>query len=153
MAEEQKTEQQAEQQFEIQRIYVKDLSFESPNSPELFLSEWQPEVNIDLKVDHHKIEDHVFEVSLTVTVTAKAGEKTAFLVEVKQAAIFLIDGFDDEQLNHMLGSFCPGILYPYAREVVSDVVNRGSFPQLLLAPINFDALYQQQMTEGQKADA
>ncbi|PIQ44306.1 MAG: protein-export chaperone SecB [Gammaproteobacteria bacterium CG11_big_fil_rev_8_21_14_0_20_46_22] len=143
----------AEQQFEIQRLYLKDASFEAPNTPELFLREWQPEVSIDLNVENKNIEGDIYEVSLLVTVTAKADEKTAFLVEVKQAAIFTIAGFDDEQRGHMLGAFCPNILYPYAREAVSDLVNRASLPQLLLAPINFDALYQQQRQGGGKQDA
>jgi preprotein translocase subunit SecB len=138
---------QPEQRFEIQRLYIKDLSFESPNAPALFQTEWQPEVNIDLNVGHQALEDGNYEVVLTVTVTTKGGEKTAFLAEVKQAGIFTIAGFPKEQLDHMLGAFCPNILYPYAREAISDVVTRGSFPQLLLSPINFDALYQQQQSK------
>lgn len=142
-----------QQQFEIQRLYLKDASFEAPNTPELFLREWQPEVSIDLNVENKNIEGDIYEVALLVTVTAKADDKVAFLVEVKQAAIFTIAGFDDEQRGHMLGAFCPNILYPYAREAVSDLVNRASLPQLLLAPINFDALYQQQQQGGGKKDA
>jgi len=150
MSEQQENPQQNQQRFEIQRLYTKDLSFESPNSPQLFLREWQPEVNIDLNVEHSKIEDDIYEVALKITVTAKAEDKTAFLVEVQQAGIFTVGGFEQDQLNHMLGSLCPGILYPYARETVSDLVNRGSFPQLLLSPVNFDAFYQQKMTGGEK---
>jgi len=136
---------QPQQRFEIQRIYVKDMSFEAPNSPKVFLEQnWQPEISIDLNIDHNEIEKGVYDVVLTVTTTAKAKDSTAFLVEVKQAGIFAIEGFEEEQLNHMLGAFCPNILFPYARETISDVITRGSFPQLLLAPINFDALYQQQ---------
>jgi len=141
----------AEPQFAIQRLYVKDISFESPNSPDLFLKEWQPEVSIDLNVDHQKLDNSNYEVALTVTVTAKGEDKTAFLAEVKQAAIFTIEHFPEDQMGHMLGALCPGILYPYAREAISDLVNRGSFPQLLLAPINFDALYQQQQSGDKKS--
>jgi preprotein translocase subunit SecB len=143
-------DQQPEQQFEIQRLYVKDLSFEAPNTPAIFLQEWQPEVAVDLNVEHTVIEKDAYEVVLTVTVTAKGKDKTAFLIEVKQAAIFAISGFPEDQIKPMLGAFCPNILFPYAREVVSDVVNRGSFPQLLLAPINFDALYQQQIQAAEE---
>lgn len=143
---------ETEQNFEIQRIYTKDISFESPNSPKIFLEkEWQPEISVDLNVAHDKLDDTTYEVTLTVTCTAKANEKTAFLAEIKQAGIFAITGFEEEQVDHMLGAFCPNILFPYAREVVSDTVNRGSFPQLLLAPINFDALFQQQKEAAQQA--
>ncbi len=143
---------EAEQRFEIQRIYTKDLSFESPNSPEIFLEkDWQPEISVDLNLDHRELEDSTYEVSLTVTATAKIGDKTAFLTEVTQAGIFAIAGFEGEQIEHMLGAFCPNVLFPYAREAVSDMVTRGSFPQLLLAPINFDALYQQQKEAVEQA--
>ncbi len=135
-----------QQRFEIQRIYTKDLSFESPNSPRVFLEKnWQPEMSIDLNITHNQLDEpNTYEVVLVVTATAKIDDKVAFLAEIKQAGIFAISGFEEEQVNHMLGAFCPNVLFPYAREVVSDIVTRGSFPQLLLAPINFDALYQQQ---------
>ena len=137
MAEEQ------QQQFEIQRLYIKDTSFESPNTPDLFREEWQPEVNIDLQTKSSILDGDVHEVVLTVTATTKIGDKTAFLVEVQQAGIFTLGGFDKEQLAHMLGSFCPNILFPYAREAMSDLVVRGGFPPLYLTPVNFDALYAQ----------
>ena len=146
------TKTETEQRFEIQRIYTKDLSFESPNTPDVFLQEnWQPEIAIDLNIADTKLENETYEVVLTVTATAKAKDATAFLAEVKQAGIFAISGFSEEQVKHMLGAFCPNVLFPYAREAISDIVTRGSFPQLLLAPINFDALYQQQMQEATKA--
>jgi preprotein translocase subunit SecB len=139
---EQASEQQAQGQFALQRIYVKDLSFEAPNAPKVFLGTWQPEVNLDLSTSTSRLEDGKnYEVVLSLTVTVKNDNQTAFLVEVKQAGIFLIDGFGDDQLPQLLGAYCPTVLFPYARETVSDVVSRGSFPQLLLAPINFDAAF------------
>jgi preprotein translocase subunit SecB len=140
----QPTPQTAQPEFAIQRLYVKDLSLETPNCPQIFLEPWEPELNMDLGTDASLIlEEGIREVVLTVTVTVKIKTKVAFLVEVKQAGIFALKGFGDEQLRHMLGSFCPNILYPYAREVVSDAVMRAGFPQLYLAPVNFDALYEQ----------
>lgn len=136
--------------FTIQRIYTKDISYEAPNTPAVFREDWKPEVNVDLQTKTDKIEDGVFDVVLHLTVTVKMADKTAFLCEVKQAGIFTLKGFPDEQLNHALGSMCPGILYPYAREAISDIVTRGGFPQLLLAPVNFDALYLQHLDQQKK---
>lgn len=137
-------------EFAIQRMYVKDLSLEAPNTPQVFLEPWEPEMHMDLATDASTVlEEGVREVVLTVTVTVKIKTKVAFLVEVKQAGIFAVKGFTDEQLHHMLGSFCPNILYPYAREVVTDSVMRAGFPQLYLAPVNFDVLYEQQKQEQQ----
>lgn len=140
-------------QFAIQRIYLKDLSFETPNSPAVFATQWQPEVNVELNSGGSRLSDDVFEVVLTLTVTCKAGDKTAYLVEVQQAGIFTIAGFDENTLSGMLGSYCPNILFPYARETISSLVSKGSFPQLLLAPINFDALYAQHLSRQQEAGA
>ena len=140
-----------EAQFMIQRIYVKDLSFETPNTPAVFQQQWEPELNLDLNTQSTKLEENIYEVVLTVTVTVSNKETTAFLVEVKQAGIFTIQGAQGPQLDHLLGSFCPGILYPYAREAITSQVLRGSFPQLVLAPINFDALYMQKMEEQKQA--
>lgn len=128
-------------QFAIQRIYVRDISFEVPGAPEAFTVEWKPEVKLDLNTKNNKLSDNSFEVVLTVTVTANNQDKVAFLAEVQQAGIFLINGMPQEQIQHLLGAYCPNVLFPYAREAISDLVNRGSFPQLLLAPVNFDALY------------
>ena len=147
MSEAQNTDQNAqtaEPQFAIQRIYVKDMSFETPNSPRVFTEQWDPSINVDLNTSANPLADSVYEVVLSVTVTAKQKDKTAFLVEVQQAGIFSIAGMNEAEVGHMLGSFCPNILFPYVREVVADLVNRGSFPQLNLAPVNFDALYAQQ---------
>jgi preprotein translocase subunit SecB len=134
-------------QFAIQRIYTKDISFETPNSPTIFTEKWEPQVNVDLNSSGTKLAEGVFEVVLALTVTAKLGEKTAYLAEVQQAGVFGMEGFSDQDLGGMLHSFCPNILFPYAREVVSDLVSKGSFPQLLLAPINFDALYAQHLQQ------
>jgi preprotein translocase subunit SecB len=139
--------EQNTQQFQIQKIYIKDLSFESPNAPEMFTESLQPKIDFDLQTEAKKLTDDFFDVTLQVTATAKHNEKTAFLVEVKQSGIFNITGFPDDQLSHMLGSFCPNILFPYARESVSDLVTRGGFPPLLLAPVNFDALYAQHVQQ------
>jgi preprotein translocase subunit SecB len=147
------TQQQAQGQFGIQRIYIKDISFEAPGSPQAFNDQWEPQFNLDLNTSATNIGEHNFEVFLHVTVTANNNEKTAFLVEVQQAGIFHIEDFPDEVVRNMLGSFCPNILFPYAREAVSDIVTRGGFPQLLLSPINFDALYQQHLQQqAQQAD-
>ncbi len=135
--------QENQPEFAIQRLYIKDLSVESPNSPKIFLEQWEPNLNIDLNVDHNSIEADLYEVILTVTATVKIKEQNAFLVEVKQAGIFAMKGFPEDQIKPMLGSFCPNLLYPYAREAISSAVTRAGFPQLYLAPVNFDALYQQ----------
>ena len=133
--------------FEIQRIYVKDLSYEAPNTPHTFTEEWKPEVQLNLETKSTRIQDNVHEVVLSVTATVSSSKKSAFLIEAHQAGIFMISGFPSDQLHQMLGSFCPNILFPYAREVISDLVVRGGFPQLILAPVNFDALYAQHQEE------
>lgn len=139
-------------QFEIQRIYVKDLSFEAPNTPQTFVEEWKPEVQLNLETKSNKTQDNIHEVILSITATVTTNKKSAFVVEVKQAGIFMIANLPPDQLRQMLGSFCPNILFPYARETISDVVVRGGFPQLLLAPVNFDALYMQHLEEQKKGE-
>lgn len=134
-----------DKQFAIQKIYVKDTSFETPNSPEIFTQQWNPDVNLNLNTASKPIADNTYEVVLTLTVTAKVGDKTAYLCEIQQAGIFTMAGFSEEELKPTIGAFCPATLYPYAREAVTDLVSRGGFPQLVLAPINFDALYAQQI--------
>ncbi|QWF71025.1 protein-export chaperone SecB [Methylomonas paludis] len=141
----------AEKQFAIQKIYTKDLSFETPNAPKIFTQKWEPAVDFNLATQVEPLENGVFEVVLTITVTVKIEENIAYLVEVKQAGIFLVNGFNEQEIGPMLGSFCPNILFPYAREVVSDLVNKGGFPQLILAPVNFDALYVQHIQQSQSA--
>lgn len=137
-----------QQQFVLQKIYVKDLSFETPNSPQVFLEKWEPEISLQLGNKAMTLGDDTHEIVLELTVTAKLKDKTAFLVEVQMAGIFNISGYDQAQLGAVTGSACPQILFPYAREVVSDVVTRGGFPQLLLAPLNFENLYRQHLEQG-----
>lgn len=144
---------QSGQTFNIAKIYLKDMSLEAPNSPQIFQgNEWSPQVGVELATNARTIAEKAYEVVLTVTVTAKLGEKTAYLCEVHQAGIFQLEGFEGEMLKGILGSYCPAILFPYAREAVSDLVTKGGFPQMLLGPVNFDALYAQRaMQEQQKA--
>lgn len=127
--------------FQIQRIYTKDISFETPSAPSIFQQEWQPEVKLDLDTSSSELAEHVYEVILRVTVTATVADETAFLCEVQQAGIFSIDGIEQSQMAHCLGAYCPNILFPYARECITNLVSRGTFPQLNLAPVNFDALF------------
>ncbi|RWR03207.1 preprotein translocase subunit SecB [[Pantoea] beijingensis] len=141
----------SEMSFQIQRIYTKDISFEAPNAPQVFQKEWEPEVKLDLDTASNQLADDVFEVVLRVTVTATVENDTAFLCEVQQAGIFSISGIEGNQMAHCLGAYCPNILFPYARECITSLVSRGTFPQLNLAPVNFDALfmnYLQQQGEG-----
>lgn len=140
-------------QFGIQKIYTKDTSFETPNSPDIFREQGKFEINLNLGTDNKPMGDDLFEVALSLTVTAKMGEKTAYLAEVKQAGIFGIRGLNDEQLKQALAVHCPTILFPYAREAVSDLVARGGFPQLLLAPVNFEAIYMQHLQQQQQQQA
>ena len=142
-----------EQKFEIQKIFIKDASFEAPNSPDIFREKWQPKTDIHLTAENTKISDGVYEVTLNVTVTSSQNERTAFLAEIKQAGVFLIQNFPEEQLNHLMGSYCPHTLFPFAREAVSDLVTKGGFPPLLLSPVNFDALYQQQLAKIKEQQA
>jgi len=156
MAEEnQPAEGQAqEQQFSIQKLYLKDVSFESPNTPGLFTEgDWQPEVNIQLNSSNQSIGQDTFEVDLKITVTAKQNKKTAFLVELTQAGIFTMTGFEPDNLRGMLGAFCPETLFPFAREAIAELVSKGGFPPLLLAPVNFNALYMQQVQQQQASAA
>lgn len=136
------------QQFAIQKIYLKDVSFESPNSPQSFTEgEWKPQVNVQINSANQAIAEDTYEVVLSITVTAKQNDKTAFLVEIKQAGVFTMTGFPDENLAGMLGAYCPESLFPFAREAISEMISKGGFPQLLLAPVNFNALYTQQMQQ------
>jgi len=139
-----------ERQFAIQRIYTKDLSFESPNAPQVFLGEWKPEINVGIQSQVNKLSEESIEVVLTINVEAAQGEHTAFMVEVQQAAIFMVQGFSEEELGPLLGIGAPNALFPYAREVVSDLVTRGSFPQFVLQPVNFEAMYAQQAAAQQE---
>ena len=134
--------------FSIEKVYVKDLSLEIPNAPQIFLErETAPQVDIQLHHNSSGVEDGVFETVLTVTVTAKANEKTMFLVEVAQAGIFVARNIPAQELEQVLGIACPNILFPYVREVVSDTVTRAGFPPVVLAPVNFEAIYQAQKNQ------
>lgn len=144
------TQEQPSSQFSLQRIYIKDLSFEAPKSPEVFRESWQPDIELNLFTQKRHLNDDFYEVVLGITVTAKTEEHVAFIAEIQQAGIFLIHGFDEAALGHALGSFCPSILFPYARETLDSVVIKGSFPALMLAPVNFDALYAQEMERQQE---
>lgn len=141
--------QEVAPQFSLQRIFVKDLSFEAPKSPEIFREDWSPQVEMDLNTRQRSLEGDFHEVVLTITVTVKTADEVAFIVEVQQAGIFLIQGLDDASKGHALGAFCPSLLFPYARETIDSLVVRGSFPALMLAPVNFDALYAQELERMQ----
>ncbi len=142
------------QLFKIQRVYLKDVSYESPQSPKVFVggTTWQPNVSLHLNTESSKLDNDMFEVVLTVTATVKLGEEVAYLTEIKQAGLFLIKGFEPARLGPMLGSFCPNLLFPFAREEIASLVQKGGFPQLLLDPVNFDALYAQHV-EAAKQNA
>ena len=140
-------------EFHIRRIYAKDISFETPNSPAVFSSEWKPETDINLRTDAVEVGSADYEVTLSVTVTVKVGERVAFLAEVQEAGIFSIVGLTSGELGNVLGTYCPSVLYPYAREMISDLVIRGGFPPFVLAPVNFDALYAHQQAEHKAAAA
>ena len=134
-------------EFGLQRIYVKDLSFEAPHAPQVFTENWQPHVNVGLNTQVAPLGNDHLEVVLVVTVTVKSGEKTAYHVEVQQAGIFVARDVPEQDRGPLVGIVCPNILFPYAREVISDLVSRGSFPQMLLAPVNFEGLYVQRMAQ------
>jgi preprotein translocase subunit SecB len=134
--------------FSIEKLYVKDLSLEIPNAPQIFLEREAPQVDVQLHHNSSKVEEGIFSSILTVTVTAKIGDKTMFLVEAAQAGIFTIRNIPDVDLEPVLGITCPNILFPYAREVISDAVMRAGFPPVLLNPVNFEALYQAQKQAG-----
>ena len=136
------------QEFAIHRLFVKDISFEAPNSPQTFNEEWKPEVELNLDTSSTHLEGDLYDVTLKVTVTAKLKEQTAFLAEVQQAGIFLLREFPEPQQDELLGSFCPNVLFPYVREAISGIINRGGFPPLYLAPVNFDAIYQQRKQQA-----
>ncbi|MGB7815814.1 MAG: protein-export chaperone SecB [Methylotenera sp.] len=143
--------QQAQPGFGIEKLYVKDASIEVPNAPQIFTDHTVPQVNVELGNSAQKLDEGVFEVSLKITVTAKIGEKTAFLVEVTQAGIFAIRNVPEENLEPIVAVTCPNILFPFAREAVSDMVTRAGFAPVLLNPINFEALFMQQKQQAENA--
>ena len=146
-------EQNAQPVFAIEKLYVKDLSVEVPNAPEIFLEQEQPQVEIQLNTAGRGVGEGVFEVVLTVTVTARFGEKTVFLVEVGQAGIFRIQNVPDEQIEPLVAVACPNILFPYAREAVSDAVGRAGYQPIVLQPVNFEAMYMQRLQQQAESGA
>lgn len=144
--------QTPEKRLSVVKIYVKDFSFESPQAPAIFnAKEWAPSTNLNLRSSHSPVGDTLHEVVLTITVEAKEKEsdKTIFLVELQQAGAFDISGYEKEEMGVLIGSFCPGVLYPYAREAIAGIIQKGGFPEFVLQPINFDALYQQSLQQQQ----
>lgn len=148
-----KEQEPAKNQFVVQRVYLKDLSYESPLGAKAFMKQWKPEVNQELNTKIEKVADDVYEVVLSLTITAKLEEETAFIVEVHQAGIFSITGIENEQLGQVLNTVCPQILFPYAREVIDGALVKGTFPPLMLPPINFEALYAQNVSQQQAKKA
>ena len=134
--------------FSIEKVYVKDLSLEVPGGPQAFMEPEPPQLEIQLVQQSQRVNEALFEVTLVITVTAKRNDKTLFLVEVSQAAVFQIRNVQDAELGPVLGIVCPNVLFPYARETVSDVINRAGFPPVLLAPVNFESLYQQRLAQA-----
>jgi preprotein translocase subunit SecB len=140
----------AAQQLLLQRVYLKDLSFESPAAPDVFRKQYQPQVSLDLRTRSSAMEDDHHEVVLTITITAKIEEETAFLVEVQQAGIFYVKGIEGEELRRILAIYCPNVLFPYARETIDTIVTKGTYPALMLAQVNFEGLYAQAMQQAQQ---
>ena len=137
-------------QMHIHLLYVTDLSFEAPNSPEVFQTQnWQPQIEVQLNTAAKPLVDNLHEVMMTITVTAKLEDKVAYIVEVAQAGVFSVINFPQDQISYLLGAYCPAILFPYARQVVAEAIMNGGFPVLHLAPMNFEALHAQQMMQQQ----
>ncbi len=154
MADEEKAA--AEKRLSIIKIYVKDFSFESPQTPDVFRTEeWSPQTNLNLRSSHTPVDGQFHEVVLTITIEAKAKgeEKTLFLVELQQAGLFDIAGYDEQEFGALVGSFCPNILFPYARETLASIIQKGGFPEFVLQPLNFDALYMQSLQQKQQQAA
>lgn len=144
------TSESAGKQLLLRKIYVKDFSFESPRAPDVFSRNVAPQTQLNIRSSAKEVSANTHEVTLTLTVEAKDQDQTLFLVELQQAGVFEMKGYSPEELRVLIGSYCPGTLYPFAREAISDVVAKGGFPQLLLQPINFDALYAQALkTHGE----
>ena len=143
--------EQAQAGFSIEKIFVKDLSIEVPHAPEIFLEQASPEIQIQLQTQGRMVAEEIFEVVLTVAVNARAGDKNYFLVEVSQAGVFRLQNVPQEQVEPLLAVACPNILFPYAREAVSDAVSRAGFPPVMLQPVNFEAMYLARLQEAQQA--
>ncbi len=147
------TSQQNQPAFDILRLYSKDCSLETPNIPQIFSKEWKPEIKIDFEAKPMKLNDETYEVDLRVTATCKLGEEVAFICEVHQAGLFLIKNVDEATLDYLLSGVAPNILFPYAREHISTLVNKATFPPLTLRPINFEAMYRSRQQEAAAAAA
>ena len=132
-----------EQNFSIARIYTKDLSLESPRAPQIFEKQWNPKLGLEVDVLNEKLNDTLYEVILKLGVTVKTDDDVAFLVEIQQAGVFVLQGFDEQTIEHILGSMCPNILFPYARETIDSLAVKATFPAPMLAPINFEAFMEQ----------
>jgi preprotein translocase subunit SecB len=147
-------EQGADKRLSITKIYLKDFSFESPQSPAIFRrGDWKPQTNLNLRSSHDAVEETLHEVVLTLTVEAKEEDKTCFLIELQQAGLFEISGYDEQEFKAIVGSFCPNILFPYARESIASLIQKGGFPEFVLQPINFDALFMQAQAQAAEAAA
>ncbi len=136
--------------FDIQRIFLKDISYEAPHTPQIFSKEWKPEVQLNIETKNTALNENLYEVVLSVTATATSNGESAFLIEIHQAGVFTLTNLPDEQLQHMLHAYCPNILLPFARQAISDMVTQGGFPPLLLAPVNFDALFAEHLKNQKK---
>ena len=147
------SESQQQVEFFIQKVYAKDISFEAPDTFKALQATWNPETNVELHTNANNLEESTYEVDLSITLTARNEQQTAFIVEITQSGIFTINGLPENQLGHMLGSYCPNILFPYAREAITGLVARAGFPQLNLAPVNFDALYAQSVARQNEETA
>lgn len=143
-------QEQPQAGFAIQKIYLKDISFETPSGLEAFTKAWKPNVQQDLNIQVTPVEEGLFEVLMLLTITARIDDKVVFLVEVKQGGLFIINGLDGIQLSHAINTLCPQILFPYARETIDSLLTRGGFPPLMLAPINFDAVFAQAVMQAQQ---
>ncbi|MGB5627671.1 MAG: protein-export chaperone SecB [Woeseiaceae bacterium] len=147
-------ENDAEKRLSITKIYLKDSSFESPQTPAIFRqSDWKPQTNLNLRSSHNAVEGDHHEVVLTITIEAKEDDKSLFLIELQQAGLFEIAGYEGEEMQAIVGSFCPNILFPYARESIASLIQKGGFPEFVLQPINFDALYLQSKQQQMAAAA
>jgi preprotein translocase subunit SecB len=138
-------------QLTVQKIYIRDASFEAPGAPHIFQEQAQPKIELNLGQKVQQLAQDVYEVVLTLTVTCKAGDKTAYLVEVQQAGIFGLAGFDPQQLDMVIGTYCPHVIFPYARQAISSMIEQGGFPPFLLQPINFEQIYADQLKRRQQA--
>ena len=147
-------DEQEQPAFAAQRIYLKDASYEAPHAPEIFLEEWKPEVEVQMDNSVKQVDENgVYDVQLKITVNASIGEKTAYIAEVVQGGVFLVRGFEEKDRQRLTGSVCPDMLYPYAREALSNLMTKGSFPAFLLSPVNFDFIYNKRLQEKEQTGA